>query len=76
MMKAATKRVRASRALVMVMRVVGNKEGKGGKGHGIGEEGDMQRRGKWQQRQDDGNTGDGGGDGNNVGNGNGNNVGG
>ncbi len=37
MMRAATKRARASRT--MAMRVVGNKEGKGGKGHGIGDEG-------------------------------------
>ncbi len=42
MMRAATKRVRAARATVTAMRVVGNKEGKGGKGNGIGDKGGMQ----------------------------------
>ncbi len=42
MMRAATKRVRAARAMVTVMRVVGNKEGKGGKGNGVGDKGGMQ----------------------------------
>jgi hypothetical protein len=41
MMRAASKRVRAARAMVMVTRVAGNKEGKGGKGHGVGIEGGM-----------------------------------
>ncbi len=39
MMRAITKRVRAARAMVMVMRVPGNKEGEGGKGNGVGDEG-------------------------------------
>jgi hypothetical protein len=31
--------------------VPGNREGKGGKGHGIGDEGGVQQRGQWQQQQ-------------------------
>ncbi len=52
---AATKR-----AIVMAMRVVGNKEGEGGTGYGIGNEGGMQQRGQWQwcksngDKEDDG----------------------
>jgi hypothetical protein len=42
MMRAATKRARAARAMATAMRVAGDKEGKGGKGHGIGNEGGMQ----------------------------------
>ncbi len=38
---AATKRVRMARAMVMAMRVPVNKEGKGGTGHGVGNEGGM-----------------------------------
>ncbi len=42
------------------MRVVGDKEGKGSKGHGIGNESGMQQRGGWQGlRASDGNKGDG-----------------
>ncbi len=44
-------RARAARARVMAMRVPGNKEGKGGKGHGIGDEGGVQQNGQGQQGQ-------------------------
>jgi hypothetical protein len=46
MMRAMTKMVRVARAMVTMKRVLGNKEGKGGKGHGISNEGGMQQRGK------------------------------
>jgi hypothetical protein len=39
MTRATTKRERAAREMVMAMRVLGNKEGKGGKGDGDGDEG-------------------------------------
>ncbi len=39
MTRTATKRARAVRAMVTVMRVVGGKEGKGSKGNGISDEG-------------------------------------
>jgi hypothetical protein len=39
MMRAATKRARAVRAMVTVMRVVGGKAGKGSKGNGISDVG-------------------------------------
>ncbi len=42
MMIAATKRARVARAMVTAMRVAGSKEGKGGTGHGVGNEGDVQ----------------------------------
>ncbi len=49
MMRAATKRVRAAREMVMTMRVPGNKEGKDGKGHGVSNKGGVQQRGQeWQ----------------------------
>ncbi len=44
-------RARVAMAMTMAMRVAGNKEVKGSKGNGIGDEGGMQQRGKWQQRQ-------------------------
>ncbi len=47
MMRAATKRAWASREMMMAMRVVGNKEGKGSKGHYISNKGGMQQRGHW-----------------------------
>ncbi len=47
-MIAATKRVRATRTMATIMRVQGNKEGKGSKGHGIGNKDGMQQRGQWQ----------------------------
>ncbi len=47
MMRATTKIARAARAMVTTKRVPGNREGEGGKGHGIGDEGGVQRRGKW-----------------------------
>ncbi len=47
MMRATTKIARAARAMMTTKRVPGNKEGEGGKGHGIGNEGGMQRRGQW-----------------------------
>ncbi len=37
-----TKRVRAARAMMTAMRVVGDKEGEGGKGHGVGNKCGMQ----------------------------------
>ncbi len=52
MMRAMTKMARAARAMVTKMRVSGNKEGKGGKGHDIGNKGGVQQRGQWQQRQE------------------------
>ncbi len=72
MMRATTKIVRAARTMVTTKRVPGNREGKGGMGHGIGNEGGMQQRGQWQQqrgrwrqgwRASVGNEGDGNGDG-------------
>ncbi len=42
MMRAMTKMTRAARAMVTTMRVPGNKEGKGGKGHGVGNKGGVQ----------------------------------
>ncbi len=39
MTRATTKIARAARAMVTTKRVPGNREGKGGKGHGIGYEG-------------------------------------
>ncbi len=42
MMRATTKIARAARAMVTTKRVPGNREGKGGKGHGIGDEGGVQ----------------------------------
>ncbi len=37
-------------AMVTTKRVPANREGKGGKGHGVGDEGGVQRRGQWQQQ--------------------------
>ncbi len=42
MMRAMTKMTRATRAMVTMKMVPGNKEGKGGKGQGIGNEGGLQ----------------------------------
>ncbi len=42
MMTAATKRVRVARVMVLLTRVVGNKEGKGGTGNCVSKEGGMQ----------------------------------
>jgi hypothetical protein len=39
---AATKRVRVARAMVLLMRVVGDEEGKGGTGHCVGNESGVQ----------------------------------
>ncbi len=44
---AVTKRARMARAMVMAMRVPVNKEGKGGTGHDVGNEGGVQQRGQW-----------------------------
>jgi hypothetical protein len=44
MMRAATKKARAVTAMVAVMRVVGSKEGKGGKGNGVGDKSGMQQK--------------------------------
>jgi hypothetical protein len=46
MMRATTKMARrVARAMGTTKRVPGNKEGKGGKGHGIGDEGGVGQRG-------------------------------
>ncbi len=42
MMRATTKIARAARAMVTTKRVPGNREGKGGKDHGNGDEGGVQ----------------------------------
>ncbi len=47
MVMAVTKMTRMARAMVTAMRVLVNEEGKGGMGHGIGNEGGMQQRGQW-----------------------------
>jgi hypothetical protein len=47
MITAATKRVRVSRVMVVTIKVAGNKEGKSGMGHGVGNKGGMQQRGQW-----------------------------
>jgi hypothetical protein len=39
MMRATMKRARAARAIVMALRVPSDKEGEGGKGHGVCNEG-------------------------------------
>jgi hypothetical protein len=39
MVMAGTKRARMARAMAMAMRVLVNKEGKGGTGHGVSNEG-------------------------------------
>jgi hypothetical protein len=39
MMMAVTKSARGARVMVMAMGVAGNKEGKGGMGHGVGNKG-------------------------------------
>jgi hypothetical protein len=59
MMMAATKRARVERAMVMAMRVAGDKEGEGdNKKDGIGNEGGVQQRGrdgcKSNSNEDDG----------------------
>jgi hypothetical protein len=46
MMRAMTKMARAARVMVTTKRVPGNREGEGGKGHGVGNERGMQRRGQ------------------------------
>ena len=46
MVMAVTKRARMARAMVMAMRVPVNKDGKGGTGHGVGDEGGVGRRGR------------------------------
>jgi hypothetical protein len=47
MVMAVTKRAKMARAMVTAMRVPVNKDGKGGTGHGIGDEGGVRRRGRW-----------------------------
>ncbi len=42
MMRATMKRARAAWVMVTAMRVPGNKEGKGGKGHDVGNEDGVQ----------------------------------
>jgi hypothetical protein len=45
MMTAPTKRARVARAMVMAIKVAGDKEGKGGMGDGISNKGGVQQRG-------------------------------
>ncbi len=45
MMRTTMKMARVARAMVTMERVSGNKDGKGGKGHGISNEGGVQQRG-------------------------------
>jgi hypothetical protein len=82
MMWATMMMARVARVMVTAKRVPGNKEGKGGKDHGIGDEGGMQQRGRWQQQRgqwqqgwwaSNGDNGDGNNNSNstNVGNGDG-----
>jgi hypothetical protein len=53
MTMAATKRARVDRAMVMEMRVVGNKEGEGNdKKDDIGDEGGVRQRGRWRRLQE------------------------
>jgi hypothetical protein len=49
MMRAMTKRARVARTMVTAMRVPGDKDGKGGKGHGVGHKGSVQQRGQGRQ---------------------------
>jgi hypothetical protein len=44
MMRAATKKARVARGVVVAMRVADNKEGKGGKGHLVGDKGGVLQR--------------------------------
>ncbi len=44
---AVTKRARMARAMVTAMRVPVDKDGKGGTGHGVCNEGGVRRRGRW-----------------------------
>ncbi len=53
MMMAATKRARVDRAMVIEMRVVGDKEGKGNnKKDGVGNKDAVQQRGPWRWLQE------------------------
>ncbi len=53
MMMAATKRARVERAMVSEMRVAVDKEDKSNdKKDGVGDEGGVQQRGRWGQRQE------------------------
>ncbi len=45
MMRATIKRARAAEAMVMAMRMPGDKEGKGGKGLGVSNKDGVQQRG-------------------------------
>ena len=44
---AVMKRARLARAMVTAMRVPVDEEGKGGTGHGVGNEGGVRQRGRW-----------------------------
>jgi hypothetical protein len=53
MTMAAKKRARVDRAMVMELRVVGDKEGKGNnKKDGVGNKGGVRQRGQWQRLQE------------------------
>jgi hypothetical protein len=53
MTMAATKRARVDRAMVMEIRVVGNKEGKGNdEKDDVGDEGGVRQRGQWRRLQE------------------------
>ncbi len=43
---AVTKRARMARAMLTAMRVPVDKDGEGGTGHGVGDEGGVRRRGR------------------------------
>ncbi len=67
MVMSVTKRAGMARTMVTAMRVPVDEEGKGGTGHGIGDEGGVRQRGRWRRRQErwqrgwrasDGNKGD------------------
>ncbi len=45
MVMAVTKRARMARAMVTAMRVPVNEDGKGGTGHGVGDEDGVRQRG-------------------------------
>jgi hypothetical protein len=51
-MRAAMKRARPSRAMPLVTRIAGDKEGEGN-----GNKGDVQQRGRWWQGNSNGNKG-------------------
>jgi hypothetical protein len=57
MMRAATNRTRAARAMVTVMRVVGDEESRDSKAHGIGDKGACKEEGNGNGGKSAGNEG-------------------